>query len=52
MKPLGILDTVDSGWFQEHKILGCPHPIVPSDHFLLLTELQMFLNNPTSPQTW
>lgn len=46
MKPLGILDTVDSSWFRENKILGCPHPIVPSDHFLLLTELQMFLNQP------
>lgn len=44
MKPLGILDTVRPSWFEENKIVGCPHPSVPSDHFLLLTELQMFMN--------
>ncbi|XP_063719789.1 CCR4-NOT transcription complex subunit 6-like isoform X2 [Symsagittifera roscoffensis] len=51
MKPLGILDTVDSQWFRDNKILGCPHPLVPSDHYLLLTELQMFLGNQPAPNT-
>ena len=39
MKPLGILGPVSEEWLKESKIIGCPHPHIPSDHFSLLVEL-------------
>ncbi|KAI4480786.1 hypothetical protein M0804_009883 [Polistes exclamans] len=41
MVPLGLLGPLSADWFREHKVVGCPHPHVPSDHFPLLVELEM-----------
>ncbi|OAD47004.1 CCR4-NOT transcription complex subunit 6-like-B [Eufriesea mexicana] len=41
MVPLGLLGPLSADWFKEHKVVGCPHPHVPSDHFPLLVELEM-----------
>nr|CAD7407936.1 unnamed protein product [Timema cristinae] len=46
MTPLGLLGPVAPEWLKENKIIGCPHPHVPSDHFPLLVELEM---TPTVP---
>ena len=39
MKPLGILGPISEEWLKEGKIIGCPHPHIPSDHFSLLVEM-------------
>ncbi|OWF49841.1 uncharacterized protein LOC110451168 isoform X1 [Mizuhopecten yessoensis] len=38
---LGLLGPLDADWFQQNKVVGCPHPHVPSDHFPLLAEYEM-----------
>lgn len=38
---LGILGPLDLQWFQENKIIGCPHPHVPSDHIPLLVQYEL-----------
>ncbi|KAK6626727.1 hypothetical protein RUM43_003458 [Polyplax serrata] len=48
MTPLGLLGPVNADWLKENKVVGCPHPHVPSDHFPLLVELEMC---PTVPGT-
>ncbi|CAF3473689.1 unnamed protein product [Rotaria socialis] len=45
MRVLGVLGPLDPEWLQTNKIVGCPHPNVPSDHFSLLVEFEL---NPTS----
>nr|CAG4635461.1 EOG090X06K5 [Artemia franciscana] len=45
MHPLGLLGGIDTEWFRENKILGCPHPHIPSDHFPLLVEFEMDSSN-------
>lgn len=34
MVPLGLLGPLSQEWFKEHKVVGCPHPHVPSGKFL------------------
>lgn len=46
MRVLGVLGPLDPEWLQTNKIVGCPHPNVPSDHFSLLVEFE--LNPPTN----
>lgn len=41
MTPLGLLGPLSQDWLQQNKVIGCPHPHVYSDHFLLLVELEM-----------
>jgi len=33
MVPLGLLGPLSPEWFKEHKVVGCPHPHVPSGEF-------------------
>lgn len=42
MKVLGVLGPLDPHWMEENKITGCPHPHIPSDHFSLLTQLELY----------
>nr|CAG4645537.1 EOG090X06K5 [Lynceus sp. MCZ IZ 141354] len=44
MVPLGLLGPIDPEWFRVNKVIGCPHPHIPSDHFPLLVELEMAPN--------
>lgn len=41
MVPLGLLGPVSNEWLRENKVVGCPHPHIPSDHFPLLVELEL-----------
>ena len=41
MRVLGVLGPLDPEWLQSNKIVGCPHPNVPSDHFSLLAEFEL-----------
>lgn len=45
MSTLGLLGPLDPEWIKENKIVGCPHPHLPSDHFPLLTEFQLDLQS-------
>lgn len=40
---LGVLGPLDHDWLQENNISGCPHPHIPSDHFSLFAQLELFL---------
>ncbi|XP_055700412.1 CCR4-NOT transcription complex subunit 6-like [Phlebotomus papatasi] len=42
MTPLGLLGPVSADWLRENKVVGCPHPHIPSDHFPLLVELELW----------
>ncbi|KAL3216765.1 hypothetical protein MRX96_032815 [Rhipicephalus microplus] len=43
MQVLGVLGPLDPHWLQENKVVGCPHPHVPSDHLPLLAQLEIAL---------
>jgi CCR4-NOT transcription complex subunit 6 len=43
MRPLGVLGPLDPEWFRQYKVIGCPHPHIPSDHLPLLVEIEMGL---------
>ena len=40
--PTGILGPVSSEWLKQCKIIGCPNPHFPSDHFPLLCEFELY----------
>ncbi|CAH0392847.1 unnamed protein product [Bemisia tabaci] len=48
MTPLGLLGPLAADWLRDNKVIGCPHPHIPSDHFPLLVELEM---TPSLPST-
>jgi CCR4-NOT transcription complex subunit 6 len=35
MTPLGLLGPISAEWMRENKVIGCPHPHVPSGWFSL-----------------
>ena len=43
MSVMGLLGPLDPEWIKEHKVIGFPHPYVPSDHFSLLVEMELTL---------
>lgn len=45
MNTLGLLGPLDPEWIKDNKIVGCPHPYLPSDHFCLLSEFEMPLQS-------
>lgn len=49
MSVLGLLGPLDPEWIKENKVIGFPHPHVPSDHFPLLAEFELV--PPTMPLT-
>ncbi len=40
LKLLGVLGGVSTEWLKTYKLLGCPNPHFPSDHFPLLAEFE------------
>lgn len=48
MTPLGLLGPLDPQWLVENKVVGAPHPSIPSDHFPLLVELEMTAGSSSS----
>lgn len=30
MSALGVLGPIDPDWFRDNKVMGCPHPHIPS----------------------
>lgn len=51
MQVLGVLGPLDPEWIKMNKIVGCPHPSVPSDHFPLLVEFELSPNEHQSSST-
>lgn len=50
MVPLGLLGPLSAEWLRENKIVGCPHPQFPSDHFPLLVEIELIhMNSSQAP---
>jgi len=45
MRTVGILGPLDIDWIKSNRIVGFPHPHVPSDHLPLMVELELFTNN-------
>lgn len=41
LRTLGVLGEMDKQWFYDNKVVGCPHPHIPSDHFSLLVEFEL-----------
>ena len=41
LSPLGLLGPVSMDWFKQYKVIGCPNPHFPSDHFPLLCEFEI-----------
>ena len=41
MNLLGLLGPMDENWFTDNKVVGCPHPHIPSDHFALFVEFEL-----------
>ena len=41
MTPLGLLGPISLDWLKQCKIIGCPNPHFPSDHFPLLCEFEV-----------
>jgi CCR4-NOT transcription complex subunit 6 len=50
LQVLGQLGPYDQEWFRENKVIGCPHPHVPSDHFSLMVEFEMLIQPPVVGQ--
>lgn len=45
MRTVGILGPLDMDWIKNNRVVGFPHPHVPSDHLPLMIELELFTNN-------
>jgi CCR4-NOT transcription complex subunit 6 len=51
MRTVGLLGPLDQDWIKSNRIVGFPHPHVPSDHLPLMVELELFnpnMNNSNS----
>lgn len=45
MRTVGLLGPLDQDWIKSNRIVGFPHPHVPSDHLPLMVELELFNPN-------
>ena len=41
ISPLGLLGPVSTDWLKQCKVIGCPNPHFPSDHFPLLCQFEL-----------
>ena len=44
LRTVGLLGPLDIDWIKSNKIVGFPHPHVPSDHLPLMVELELITN--------
>ena len=45
MRAVGLLGPLDAEWIKANRIVGFPHPHVPSDHLPLMVELELINSN-------
>jgi hypothetical protein len=45
LRTVGLLGPLDAEWIKSNKVVGFPHPHVPSDHLPLMVELELTYNN-------
>lgn len=45
MTPLGLLGPLAPEWFKDNKVLGCPHPHIPSGNILFLPCFDIILHS-------
>ena len=45
MRAVGMFGPLDAEWIKSNRIVGFPHPHVPSDHLPLMVELELFSPN-------
>lgn len=45
MRTVGLLGPLDMDWIKSNRVVGFPHPHVPSDHLPLMVELELFTNS-------
>lgn len=50
MRTVGLLGPLDIDWIKSNKIVGFPHPHVPSDHLPLMVELELINTNQNNNQ--
>jgi hypothetical protein len=48
LRTVGLLGPLDSDWIKSNRIVGFPHPHVPSDHLPLMVELELVSNSNNS----
>ena len=41
LQPLSVLGGVNQSWLQQCRVIGCPNPHFPSDHFPLCSEFEL-----------
>ena len=41
IQPLGLLGPISTDWLKQFKVIGCPNPHFPSDHFPLICEFEL-----------
>lgn len=51
MVPLGLLGPLSPEWFKEHKVVGCPHPHVPSGKFTCFRSLSSIYETKSNVNT-
>jgi CCR4-NOT transcription complex subunit 6 len=55
IRTLGVLGGLDLQWFEDNRVVGCPHPQIPSDHFPLFAQFEMTpsisVTNPSAPSS-
>ena len=44
MRPLGYLGPMDTAWIKENKVIGCPHPHVPSGTLIVFKRQPAWLD--------
>lgn len=42
MSALGVLGPIDPDWFRDNKVMGCPHPHIPSGKLTSCTSVVQY----------
>ena len=52
MKPTGYLGPMDASWLKENKVIGCPHPHLPSGMYDKNTLIRFLTASYEESQSW